>query len=80
MGVPRRGLHLGVPEQFPDHGQAFAKRQRPRSKRMTQIMDPHVLQTRTFADAPPGALQIGEVRAGEVARDDPGVVLLTGNG
>ena len=47
---------------------------------MAQIVDPHVLMARLLADAPPGALQVGEVRAGEAARDDPGIVLVTGNG
>ena len=47
---------------------------------VAQIVDPHVLKARLLADAPPGALQVGEVRAGEAARDDPGIVLVTGNG
>ena len=34
---------------------------------MAQIVDPHALKARLLADAPPGALQIGEVRAGDLA-------------
>ena len=85
MRVARRRLYLGVPEQFPDHGQALAESQRTRGKTVSQIVDPHVLEARLLADAPPGALQVGEVRAGEAARDDPGsssrgIVVVTGNG
>ena len=80
MRVARRRLHLGVPEQFPDHGQALAESQRARGKGMAQVVDPHALKVCLLADAPPRALQIGEVRAGEAARDDPGIILVTGNG
>ena len=80
MGIAGRRLHLGVPEQFPNHSQAFAESQRARGKGVPQIVDPHALKARLLADAPPGALQVGEVRAGEAARDDPGIVLVTGNG
>ena len=47
---------------------------------MFQIVDPHILKARMLADAPPGALQVGEVRAGEAGRYDPGIILVTGNG
>ena len=80
VGIAGRRLHLGVPEQFPNHSQAFAESQRARGKAVAQIVDPHALKARLLADAPPRALQIGEVRAGEAARDDPGIVLVTGNG
>ena len=67
MGIAGRRLHLGVPEQFPNHSQAFAESQRARGKGVPQIVDPHALKARLLADAPPGALQVGEVRAGEAA-------------
>ena len=50
------------------------------AKLWRRVVDPHVLKARLLADAPPGALQVSEVRAGEAARDDPGIVLFTGNG
>lgn len=41
-------------------------------------MNPHVLKVRLLANAPPGALQIGEVSAGQTARDHPEIVILAG--
>ena len=43
-------------------------------------MNSHILKLRTLVDALPGALQFGEVRARELARDAPGIVFLAGNG
>ena len=80
MSVAGGGLYLGVPEKLPDHGQALAEGQCARRKGMAQVVDPYVLQVRALADAPAGALQVGEVRAGEAARYDPGIVLVTRNG
>ena len=80
MSVPGGRLNLGMAQQLPDHSQALAESQRTRGKAVAQIVDPHALKARLLADAPSGALQVGEVRAGEAARDDPGIVLVTGNG
>ena len=41
-------------------------------------MNSHVVQTCAGTDAPPGALQIGEMGTRQPAGDDPGVVFLTG--
>jgi hypothetical protein len=41
--VSRRRLRLGVPEHFPKHRQAFATRNRERSKRMPQVMDANIV-------------------------------------
>ena len=38
MGIAGRRLHLGVPEQFPNHSQAFAESQRARGKAVPYIM------------------------------------------
>ena len=43
-------------------------------------MNSHVLQPGAGADAAPGALEIGDVGARQPAADDPGVVLLAGEG
>ena len=58
MRVARGRLHLSVTEQLADHREALAERQRPRSKAVPEVMDPHVLQLGTLADASPGALEI----------------------
>ena len=42
--VPRGRLHLRVTEQLPDHGEALAQGQRPRSIRVAKVMNSHVLQ------------------------------------
>ena len=39
MGVAGGGLHLGVPEQFADHGQAFAYQETAAGEGVTQIVD-----------------------------------------
>ena len=39
VGIAGRRLHLGVPEQFPNHSQALAESQRARGKAMAQIVD-----------------------------------------
>ena len=80
MGVPGGRLHLGMAEQFPNHGQALAERQCARGKAVPEVVDPHVFEAGALADAPPGALKVGEMRAGEAARDDPGIAVLAGNG
>ena len=80
MGVPGRGLHLSVSKKLADHGQAFAKRQRPVRKVMPEVMNSHVFKLRALADAPPWPLQVGEMRARKLARDDPGIVVLSGDG
>ena len=43
MGVPGRGLDLGVAEQLPDHRQGFAERQRPRSEGVAHVVEPGAL-------------------------------------
>jgi|TARA_Y100000294_G_scaffold152512_1_gene150860 hypothetical protein len=40
---------------------------------MAQIVDSDVLDAGALADAPPRRLKVGEMRAGVLAGDDPGV-------
>ena len=56
VSVPRGGLHLRVTEQLPDHREALAQGQRPRSIRMAEVVNSHVLQPGARADAAPGLL------------------------
>ena len=74
MRIARRGPDLAVAEQLRDHGQALAKRQRPRSEAVTAVMNPHFLESRPFPYDPPRAVQVGHVRARLLAGDNPGAV------
>ena len=56
MGVPRGRLHLRVTEQLPDHREALAQSQRPRSIRVAKVVNSHILQLGTLPDAAPGPL------------------------
>ena len=76
--VSDSSLHLRVTQQFPDHRQALAKRQRSRSIRMAEVMNSYVFQSGAPADAAPGLLQIGDVGARQLAGDDLGIVVLAG--
>ena len=78
--ISRGRLHLGVTEQLPDHREDFAQGQRPRSIRMTKVVNTHVLQPGARADTAPGALEIGEMGARHLDVDDRGIVLLAGQG
>ena len=78
MRVPGGGLHLRVTEQLPDHREALAQGQRPRSITVAKVMNSHVFEPGTRADAAPGALEISEMGARHLAADDPGIVLLAG--
>ena len=71
-------LHLRVTKQLPDHREALAQRKRPGSIRMPEVVNSHVLQVSTRADAAPGLLQIGDVGARQPAADDPGIAFLAG--
>ena len=80
MSVAGRGLNLSMPQEFAYHSQAFAERQRPTREAVPQVMNAYVFKVRPLADAPPGALEVGAVSAGQFARDDPRIVILAGNG
>ena len=56
MRVPRGRLNLRVTEQFPDHREALSQGQRPRSIRMPEVMNSHIVQLGARADAAPGPL------------------------
>lgn len=62
MGVARRSLNLGVSKQFTDHRQPFANEQLAGCECMAQIVNAYVAQFRSFPDATPGMLKIGQVR------------------
>ena len=76
--VTRGHLDLRVTQEFSNHREAFAEREGPTGVRMPEVMNSHVLQVGAFADAPSGALQIGEVGAQQFAGDDPGIVVVAG--
>ena len=80
MGVPSGRLDLRVSQQFADHGQALAERQRAGSKRVAEVMNSHPVESGAGSDTPPGVLQVGEVPARLTAQDYPWIVLITGQG
>ena len=80
MSVAGSGLHLGMSQQFADHGQAFPKRQRTGGKAVAEVMNSNIVKLGPCPDASPGVLQIGEVRARLLAGDDPGIVIGAGEG
>ena len=63
----RHGLDLGMSEELPDHRQALAQGQRTGREGVSKVMNSYVLKPGALADAPPGSLQIGEVRAWQLA-------------
>ena len=80
MRIARRGLDLGVSEEFPDHRKALSEGQGARRKAVSQVMDSHVVEVRAGADAAPGVLEIGQMGARLPADDHPRVVVRTGKG
>ena len=61
MGVPSGRLDLRVSQQFADHGQALAERQRAGSERVAEVVNAHVVEPSASPDTPPGVMQVGEV-------------------
>ena len=80
MGVSRGRLDLRVSQQFTDHRQALAERQRAGSERVTEVVNSHPVESGAGSDTPPGVLQVGEVPTRLAARNHPGVVLIAGQG
>ena len=80
MGVTGGRLDLRVSQQFADHGQALAERQRAGSERVTEVVNSHPVESGAGSDTPPGVLQVGEVPALFAARDHPRIVLIAGQG
>ena len=58
MSVARRGLHLPVSQQLPDHRQALPERQRPRSEAVAEVMKADAVETGPLAHAVPGAVDV----------------------
>ena len=56
MRIARRGLDLGVSEQFPDHRKALSEGQSAGREAVTQVMDSHVVKVGSGADAAPRVL------------------------
>ena len=75
MGVAGGGLDLSVAEELADHRQALAGGDRRGGKRVAQVVDADILDAGALADALPGRLQVGQVRAGVLPGDDPGVIV-----
>ena len=75
MGVARGGLGLGVAEDSPNHRQALAPHHLLRGKRVSEIVDTHIVEPGRLAHPPPRLLQIGQMRAFDGAGDDIGITL-----
>ena len=56
VGISGRRLNLGVTEQLADHREALAQGQRPRSKAVSEVVDPHIVEPGRLAYPPPGLL------------------------
>jgi uncharacterized protein (DUF433 family) len=74
VGVPRRRLHLGVPEQLADHRQALAGRDRGRGEGVTEVVDAGVLEAGAGAEPLPERLQVIDVERPSVADGKEDVV------
>ncbi len=62
MGIPRCSLNLRVSKQFADHRQPFSDQQPARRECVAEIVNAYVAQPRSFPDATPRMLKIGQVR------------------
>ena len=51
--VPNGSLHLRVTQQFADHREALAERQRPRSMQVLQVVEPDILVARALSNEIP---------------------------
>ena len=60
-----------MPEEPADHRQELVECQCSRSMAVAEIMNADIGQLRSRPDAPPGVLEIGEIRTGKLAHDDP---------
>ena len=60
MRVPRRCLHLRMPEQFADHRQSLTGRDSGRRERMPQVVDADVLESGPRPDPLPERLKVRE--------------------
>ena len=56
-----RDVIAPVTQQFADHGQALAERQRAGSERVTEVVNAYMVESGASPDTPPGVLQVGEV-------------------
>ena len=70
MGIPGRSLNLGMTKQFADHRQPFANEQPAGRKCVAEIVNAYVAQSRSFPDATPRMLKIGQVRFLPFSNDD----------
>ena len=80
MGIAGRGLNLVCPRSLPimvrlsPSASALLAKECLRSWMRTSSSSARLRMR------PPRPLQVGEVRAGELAGDNPGIVVLAGNG
>ena len=77
MRIPRRRLHLRMPEQLGDHGQSLSSSNSSRRESVPQVMDANVLESSACSDTLPKWLEIGEPGTGLHPHDHPGVLLDT---
>jgi len=59
VGVPCSGLNLPVTQQLPDHLKAFFEREGPGHKDVPQVINSHVIEIGSGADAAPKKLKVG---------------------
>ena len=74
MRVPRRRLHLCVPEQLADHRQPLTRCDCGRRERVPQVVDVDVLQAGARSDSLPEGLQVREPAAGSIKVSPPSMV------
>jgi len=61
MRVPRSCLDLRVSKQFSDHRQTCHDQEAAGCKRMAEIVNAHIIQSRGLANAAPWMLEVGEM-------------------
>ena len=79
VGVARGALDVGMAQQLADHAQALAGGERAARIGVAEVVDAHVIEAGVGAEAIPVCGDGGEVGAGLLADDDPGVVRHTLN-
>ena len=71
MRIPRRRLHLRMPEQLADHRQSLTDGDGGRRERVPQVMDADVLEAGARSDTLPEWLKVREPRARFRSHDHP---------
>ena len=64
-----------MPQQFSDHRQAFADDKAAAGEGMPKVVEPHIVKSGRFSNAPPGMLKICEAASGLLSCNDELVAL-----